>query len=149
MKQCNPEPIGRVIYMTTMALKKYLESRLKPYDLTVEQYQVLKSLSEEDGAVQSRLCELVAKSPANITRILDRLAKKEYVERRDNPEDRRSTLVYLTATGEGLLSQVIERLANCESKVTAGISQQEIEQMRRNLKMICSNIDEITGENAR
>ncbi len=135
--------------MTTMALKNYLESRLKPYDLTAEQYQVLKSLAEENGVVQSKLCELVAKSPANITRILDRLAKKECVERRDNPADRRSTLVYLTTTGENLLSQVLEELADCEKKVTAGICKQEIDLMRRNLETIRSNIAEITGEQER
>lgn len=146
-KQENVEPIGRLIYRTTMALKNYLENRLKPYDLTVEQYQILKSLSEENGIVQSRLCEIVMKSPANITRILDRLVRKGCVERRDNPEDRRSSLVFLTSVGDELLSKVIERLANCEAIVTAGLDTDHLENMRFGLNTICENIVEITGEN--
>jgi DNA-binding MarR family transcriptional regulator len=141
-----PEPIGRLIYKTTMALKKYLENRLKPYDLTVEQYQVMKSLSEEDGIVQGRLCAVVHKSPANITRILDRLEKKSCVERRDNPEDRRSSLVFLTPAGNELLAQVIEELADCNTKVTAGIDSEQLELMQYGLKAICANIEQLTEE---
>ncbi len=140
------EPIGRLIYKTTMALKKYLENRLKPYDLTVEQYQVMKSLSEEDGIVQGRLCTVVHKSPANITRILDRLEKKSCLERRDNPEDRRSSLVFLTPFGNNLLSRVIEELADCTTMVTAGIDPEQLELMRHGLKTICINIEQLTGE---
>jgi DNA-binding MarR family transcriptional regulator len=146
MNMHTPEPIGRLIYKTTMALKKYLENRLKPYDLTVEQYQVMKSLSEENGIVQGKLCPAVHKSPANITRILDRLEKKSCVERRDNPGDRRSSLVFLTPTGNELLAKVIERLADCNMTITAGLESDQLEMMRHGLKTICANIEQFTGE---
>ena len=145
MNTCQGDPLGRLIYMTTMSLKKYLENRLKPYDLTAEQFHVLKSLMEDSGIAQNKLCEAVEKSPANITRILDRLEKKDYLVRRDHPEDRRSTLVYLTAAGGELMAEVRRELADIEAKITAGLSPEQILEMKQGLRLVCRNIEEITG----
>jgi DNA-binding MarR family transcriptional regulator len=118
---------------------------LKPYDLTAEQFHVLKSLKEDSGIAQNKLCEAVEKSPANITRILDRLEKKDYLVRRDHPEDRRSTLVYLTAAGGELMAEVRRELADIEAKITAGLSPEQILEMKQGLRLVCRNIEEITG----
>jgi len=145
MTTCQHDPIGRLVYMTTMALKSYLENRVKPYDLTAEQFHVLKSLSEENGITQNKLCEMVMKSPANMTRILDRLEKKECIERRANPDDRRSTLVSLTPGGEDLLGLVRSELHGFEAEITAGLSGQQIQEIKDGLKIIHANIVELTG----
>lgn len=144
MTTCQNNPIGRLIYMTTMALKNCLETRLKPHDLTAEQFHVLKWLSEENGITQNQLCEVVVKSPANMTRILDRLEKKECVERRSNPEDRRSTLVFLTTEGEALLAQVRLELNGFEAEICDGLSSQQVQEMKDGLMTIHENIVEIT-----
>lgn len=129
------------MYTGTMALKKYLESRLRPYGLTAEQFQVLKNLSMNGGQSQSMVCEAVSKSPANITRILDRLEKKGYLERRDNPHDRRSSLVYLTDTGRQLMDKVLVELNDLEEQVTKGIPAGNLAIMRNGLLQVLHNLD--------
>lgn len=145
MNTCQNDPLGRLIYMTTMALKNYLENRLKPYDLTAEQFHVLKSLIEEKGIAQNKLCEAVAKSPANVTRILDRLEKKECIERRSNPDDRRSSLVCLTAVGDELMAEVRRELAGFEAQITVGLSADQVQKVKNGLRTIHNNIVELTG----
>lgn len=141
MQQCHSDSIGRLMYTGTMALKKYLESRLRPYGLTAEQFQVLKNLSMNGGQSQSMVCEAVSKSPANITRILDRLEKKGYLERRDNPHDRRSSLVYLTDTGRQLMDKVLVELNDLEEQVTKGIPAGNLAIMRNGLLQVLHNLD--------
>jgi len=145
MTTCQHDPIGRLVYMTTMALKTYLENRVKPYDLTAEQFYVLKSLSEENGITQNKLGEMVMKSPANMTRILDRLEKKECIERCANPGDRRSTLINLTPAGEDLLRLVRSELNGFEAEITTGLSGRQIQEIKDGLKIIHANIVELTG----
>lgn len=145
MKSCQGDPIGRLIYETTMSLKTYLENRLKPYDLTAEQFHVLKHLVEENGVAQSRLCEAAGKSPANITRILDRLEKKCCTERRNNPDDRRSSLVYLTREGEELMDRVRDELADFEAQITAGLSARKVQEIKDGLRLIRSNMEGSSG----
>jgi len=138
------DALGRLVYMTTMALKSCLENRVKPYDLTAEQFQVLKSLGEENGSTQNRLCEMVMKSPANMTRILDRLEKKGCIERLANPDDRRSTLVRLTSAGEELLRLVKLELHDLEAEITDGLGRRQVQEIKEGLKAIHANIVGLT-----
>lgn len=147
MNTCQGDHLGRLLYITTMALKNYLENRLKPYDLTAEQFQVMKSLVEESGIAQNRLCEAAAKSPGNITRILDRLEKKGCIERKGNPEDRRSSLVCLTAAGEELMARVKLELAGLEAEITRGFTVRQVQDLKNDLRTIYSNIH--SGESER
>lgn len=146
MQQCHSDSIGRLMYTGTMALKKYLESRLRPYGLTAEQFHVLKNLAMNGGLPQSMVCEAVSKSPANITRILDRLEKKEYLERRDNPKDRRSSLVYLTDTGRELMDRVLVELADLEEQVTKGIPDDNLAIMRNGLLRVLNNLESYNND---
>ena len=134
------EPLGRLLYLTTMALKNYIEQRVKPYDLTAEQFQILKWLALADGVVQGQLCTMVMKSPANMTRILDRLEKKGCIERRGNPDDRRSSLVFLQEQGRQLLADVLAGLGDCEAEITAGLTTGEVLILRQSLERIRANM---------
>lgn len=149
MDNVQKNPLGRVVYKAAMSFKNYLENRLKPYEITAEQFHILKCLMEENGVAQSRLCEATDKSPANVTRILDRLEKKKCIERRNNPGDRRSSLVYLTVEGERLIGKIKEELADCEAKVTAGLSQEQVRIIKEGLQIIRQNVEHSMGEQQR
>lgn len=149
MTTCENDSLGRLVYMTTMALKNCLEIRLKPHDLTAEQFHVLKNLGGEGEVVQTRLCELVMKSPANMTRILDRLEKKGVVARRANPEDRRSILVSLTVAGSTLLATVQRELAGFEAEITRGLTAGRVEELKSGLRTVYENVVLLTRRDER
>ncbi|MBW1636263.1 MAG: MarR family transcriptional regulator [Deltaproteobacteria bacterium] len=140
MNSCEEESIGRQIYICGQAMRKYADQKLKKHDLTVEQLHILKQLSPADGRTQSQLCELVGKSPANMTRILDRLEKKRRIGRRNNPDDRRSTLVLLTGEGEALLAEVELLFGGLTPEVVAGVTPEERRTALKVLKKILHNV---------
>ncbi len=140
MKPCIDDYVGRYIYMTSQTLRNFVEYHLKPYDMTAEQVHILKNISTDAGIVQTQLSELVGKSPANVTRILDRLEKKQCIERRQNPEDRRSMLVFLTKSGEELMQELGSLFAELEQKVTAGVGPDEQQILKEILGRINLNI---------
>ena len=133
------QPIGRLIYLTSLNLRNYAEKMLSPYDLTVEQFHLLKSTSMVTGYSQNQLCEFVGKKPANITRILDRLEKKHWIERRVHPTDRRSSLVFLTEDGEQMVSRVSKHFETYSSRFIEGVSSNE-EQIFRYEDLISGTI---------
>ena len=134
------QPIGRLIYLTSLNLRNYAEKMLSPYDLTMEQFFILKNTSRLTGYSQNQLCEHVDKKPANITRILDRLEKKQWIERRVHPSDRRSSLVFLTREGEEMASRVSKHFEAYASRFIEGVSSDEERTFRQVLKKIDSNI---------
>ena len=140
------QSIGRLIYMTSLNLRNYAEKMLSPYDLTVEQFHLLKNTSRDDGYSQNQLCEFVGKKPANITRILDRLEKKQWIERREHPSDRRSSLVFLTQQGEMMTQKVSKHFEAYSSRFIQGITGSEEQVFREVLKKIDSNISALMNE---
>ena len=138
------EPLGRLIYDAAQDIKNFAEKILKPCGLTLEQFHLLKNMSREAGMSQRELGDLVNKSPANITRILDRLESKSLVKRLDNPEDRRTTVVLLTTRGEAQVQEVSSIFESFSSDLTGGITNNEQEMTRRVLAKLRSNLQSMS-----
>jgi len=134
------------MYKTSLKLRNYAEKMLSPYDLTVEQFHILKYASLNKGLNQNQLCEQVGKKPANVTRILDRMEKKQWVERRTNPGDRRSSLIYLTGEGERVISEVSHKFEGYSSWFVRGIDRKEEHVFRMVLAKIDDNIERLMDE---
>jgi DNA-binding MarR family transcriptional regulator len=132
--------LGRLIYFTSRDLHTFGEKFFGPYGITPEQFHLLENLSAESGRSQREIGQLVRKTPANVTRILDRLEARGLVTRRNDPGDRRATLVFLTGSGQALadeLYRVIEPLAR---RVVQGIDPAALQQARQVLLKIKSNL---------
>lgn len=144
MSSCKHDSLGRSIYLTAQTMRNYLERTLKPYGLTGEQFHLLKNMDITQGRPQSELCELVEKSPANITRILDRLAKKNLVIRQDNPNDRRSSLVFQTENGQLLVAEVTDLLSSFSAEIEKGIKPKELALFKKVLSQIDINLNRLS-----
>ncbi len=146
MELCHEQSVGRLLYKTSLVVRNYAENLLKPYGLTVEQLHLLKNMSSETGVTQSQLCELAGKKPANITRILDRLEKKDRIVRRPNPEDRRSSLVFLTTEGEILVEEVSSLFESYSGRIIEGIEPENEQVFKDILARIERNIQSLAEE---
>ena len=144
MSTCTHDSLGRLIYLTSQTMRNYVERLLKPYDLTGEQAHLLKSMDISVGCPQSELCELVGKTPANITRILDRLEKKGLIIRRDNPDDRRSSLVFQTENGLRLSSDVSSLFTALSADIEQGIRPEDVVVFKKVLSQIDTNLERLS-----
>jgi DNA-binding MarR family transcriptional regulator len=75
---------------------------MKPLGLTRAQWRVIVHLHREDGLTQSDLAELLDVGKVSVGGLIDRLEHSGWVERRDDPRDRRSNLVFLTKKGRAI-----------------------------------------------
>lgn len=93
---------GFILNHAGRRLTQLLNCHFQPYDMTTEQWVVLNRLADEDGITQKLLAVRAEKDQTNITRILDQLERKGFVERRANETDRRSFLTFITKQGKVL-----------------------------------------------
>ncbi|HET7902667.1 MAG TPA: MarR family transcriptional regulator [Candidatus Nanopelagicales bacterium] len=78
--------------------------------VTVPQFRVLVILSTAGAPVRNRdLADALGVHPSTFTRNADRLVSGGWVRRAENPENRRETLVSLTAAGRRLVDRVTAR----------------------------------------
>lgn len=120
---CEHMSFLRLVAIAGQAVRSFADQRLKSHDLTIEQLQLLKEMNVDCGMTQRALCVSSGKSPANVTRIIDRLVKKRLARRTKNPRDRRSTLLTLTREGQSLRDEVIRELQLLEDDLLLGIDQ--------------------------
>ncbi|GAB3339802.1 MarR family winged helix-turn-helix transcriptional regulator [Marivirga atlantica] len=108
--------------------------------ITVEQWILLKIIEENDGLTQKELAAKSLRDPASITRTLDLLNKKEFVERRAVEDNRRQYSICLTRNGKTFIDKFMPIINNHRSKSIDGISQDELNTLNRLLEKIQQNM---------
>lgn len=143
MPPCDDEALGRLIYLTAQDMRNFAEKILSPFDLTIEQLHLLKNLSCASGMTQRQIGEIAGKTPANISRILDRLSAKSLIERRSDPRDRRASQVLLTEQGREMVENVFGVLESFSADLVCGVTEKEQEIIKKSLKMIVRNLEKM------
>lgn len=142
---CDQQPLGRMIYFMAQDIRNIAEKVLAPYELTLEQFQTFKILSQNTGITQRQLGKETNKSPANMTRILDRLEMKSLIVRQADTNDRRVYLVFLTGKGQSLLKDVMEVFEQFSLQLHEGISKEMQEITKATLGIMSANITKMTA----
>ncbi|MHB8790453.1 MAG: MarR family winged helix-turn-helix transcriptional regulator [Desulfobulbaceae bacterium] len=148
MRTCHSDDVlPRLIYLTSLRLQIHADKVLQPLGITLEQLHPLKILERGGGAIgQRQMCELSGKTPANMTRILDRLANKGFIERQPDPGDRRAFNIVLTAAGEKLVVQAVNSFTGYLDQVLSGVDEPDEAVCRRVLQQIALNLDGLAPE---
>ncbi len=136
-------PLGRIIYCTAQDMYNVGEKILKPFDVTLEQMHLMKCLTITNGSTQKKLGDMISKSPANTTRLLDRLEAKGLVERQRCPNDRRAILVYITATGRDVHKEGKKLLELFTLDTFKGITKEELVAIRKFFSKVQINIEDL------
>ena len=115
----DPAALGEMMHAAFRGLRKRWMLQLAPFELTPHQFRALNAVGRAGGSGQGggegaeqgmRLKELAERlhiAPRSATEVVDLLAAKGLVERRAHPEDRRATLLALTAAGKELREKVL------------------------------------------
>ena len=76
-----------------------LEPHLPESDLTLAEARVLYELAQSDGQTAADLCRTLAMDKAQVSRILARFVRRDYVRSRASPEHAKRRLLFLTDAG--------------------------------------------------
>lgn len=132
--------ISIAIHQTDLTLTGYIKKKLAPFNLAPEQNLILMLLWEQDGLSQSTIAETLNKDKTNIARMVSNLEEKGFIKRTQSPSDRRSLTVNLTQEGKALGDEITLITEEFNELVTKGISEEEIEEVRRILAKISANV---------
>ncbi|MEO5979421.1 MAG: MarR family transcriptional regulator [Chryseolinea sp.] len=119
------------------ATKQFKESG---FNLTVDQWLVMKNLYEHPEMKQNELADLLAKDNPTFTRIVDILCKKGLTERKVHPTDRRSFVVKLTTAGKKKVEQLMPKIKRIRLQAWDGLSARDFTHFKRILNTIYENL---------
>ncbi len=135
------EEIGLSIYKARVLMKNKLQKKLKQYEITAEQWNIINKIYSNEGYNQKELAERCLKDRAALTRILDLLGKKGFIERKASPNDRREFLVCLTEKGHELYSKIAPIVTENAQENFKNFNEEETKQLQHLLKKLISNLN--------
>lgn len=127
---------------TARRVKQYAQQQFKEmgFNITVDQWLVLKHLYEHEEMKQNALAELINKDNPTLTRIIDLLCKKGLTIRTLHPADRRSFIVALTKEGTKKVEQLKPKIKHVRLKAWEGLSERDFNQFKKILNTIYQNL---------
>lgn len=112
------------------------------WDISPSQFNVLNLLRDfPKGCSQTHLSESLIMHRSNVTGLVDRLEKRQLVERLDDPSDRRAFCVRLTPAAEKLLAEILPEYHQAAGKMWSGVSIQRTEVFVRELQLLTQNAE--------
>jgi DNA-binding MarR family transcriptional regulator len=127
--------ILNVLYTQNVIADK-LNEILKPYDLSGEQYNVLRILRGQKGN-PANMCviqERMLAKTSNTTRLVDKLLLKNLVTRNVCPENRRKIEVLITQKGLDILTELDPKVIEHENFFSKNLNTEELELLNQLLE---------------
>ncbi len=124
------------ISFTRNVLSDHFQEILKPYDISSEQYNVLRILRGQKGkpANMSVIQERMIAKNSNTTRLIDKLLLKNMVSRKECPENRRKIEILITQKGLDVLANLDPIVIEHENYFAENLSEAELFQLNNLLE---------------
>lgn len=132
---------GYLVRDTHLAVGRALRRGLQEYGLTTGQYYFLRALWIEEGLSQRELSQRVGTTEPTTASALRLLERKGLVRRVRNRKDRRTINIFPTPKGRNLKNELLRMAIRINETATAGLSAEELEQIRRLLRAMKANLD--------
>lgn len=126
------------LIVTGTWVQDHLSEALKPYKLSIAQFNVLRILRGQKGKPASLNCvnEKMIHKMSNTTRLVDKLISKDLVERIICPANRRKIELTITSKGLDLLEELDTVINFTEEKLMDRLEDQELSTLIELLKKL-------------
>jgi DNA-binding MarR family transcriptional regulator len=126
------------ILETNCKVLEILGQALKPYEISLQQFNVLRILRGQKGvpANLSTVQERMVNRMSNTTRIIDKLIDKNFVQRNICEKNRRKIELFITDEGMSLLKVVDPVVDKAEKQITQALRSDEQENLFELLRKI-------------
>lgn len=132
------------IYYTTASLKKRADAFFKDFGLTDVQFNVMMLLTYQggnEGLSQAQLSEMMLVNRANVTTLIDRMEKSDFVARTSLSGDRRMNIIRMTSKGKKLFEKAEPLYDKMTKEAMTGFSQNDLHKLVAILEKVRSNIN--------
>lgn len=103
---------------------------------SVTEWRILATLTSSEGISIGRLAQISVSKQPTVTRLLDRMEAKGYVERFAHDTDRRITMVRITPEGRTIVADLVQQAREHELRVLEPFGLKRAEDLKNTLRRI-------------
>ena len=139
-KESTRRSIGTKLTVIARQLWRQFDQSTDALGVSRAKWRVIAAVARRPGATQRLIAELLEVTEVTAGRLVERLCADGYLERRENPSDRRAHCIYLTPGAQPLLDALSKRAAICEAEAFAGMDDQDLERLEALLRVVARNV---------
>jgi DNA-binding MarR family transcriptional regulator len=124
-----PRSVGFLISQLGFFSSRAFTGSLAPLGIGPREFLLMRFVDASEGQSQQALAERLDVPASRMVALVDGLEEAGLVERRPDPEDRRVRGLHLTRKGRGVLERASKIAIDYETRLCAGISREEREQL--------------------
>ena len=124
------------LHKSTRQIGLWFDSRLN--GLSGPESHLLSFLLPYGPCRVSELVRVFGHKHSTMTSLLDRLEKRGFLERKDNPEDKRSYLIGLTSKGRKAAARVNVLVEEIEREIGKRVSKRDLEGFNRVMEAVAA-----------
>lgn len=143
-QQSKPESMDLLLAQVCRLHHARAHTLLEELGLYRGQPPMLYALWEQEGLTHTCLAARLHVKPATITKMIKRMEKAGFVERRSDREDQRVSHVHLTDAGRSIRNEVEQVWNRLDDETFVGISGEERVLLRRFLLQMRDNLIRVT-----
>ena len=129
-----------MLHDATRHLRKHFDRRATRLQLTRAQWRALKATSRQEGLSQAELADYLDMEAIPVGRVIDRLEKTGFVERRSDPTDRRRWRLYLTPKAHAIVGEMEDIATGLREDALRGVEGSDLDALMRVLGRIKENL---------
>jgi len=140
------QSLGFILNRTAIASKNAFNQLIKNNKISPEQWSVIYRIVKNPGISQKEVADSTYKDQGNLTRMIDKLIEKEYLERFVDENDRRSVKLYPTQQSTQLVQHIIPLSLMHNQTLTKNLTHEESEKLLMLLNKVYQNIEKDNHE---
>jgi DNA-binding MarR family transcriptional regulator len=137
--------VGFLIERSYRIIKKAFIQRFEVLgiDITPNQYIILDLVARKDGISQKELTEHSFKDPPTVSRMVELLVRKKWLDRQSATEDRRRSTLSLTPTGMAIIEKCTEEIEKLRSDTWKGLSDEDYSIFQSIMDRLYQNLTDV------
>jgi DNA-binding MarR family transcriptional regulator len=135
--------LGYLLRRANSLVLDQLEPLLEAQGLSFIQYIVLMSLRDGIAVNPKAICRQVRHDSGALTRVIDQLAERGFLERVRRDRDRRKVELELTAAGRRAVESVIPSVVDGLNRVLDDFSTEEVHQLKALLGKLITRLESL------
>jgi len=133
------EPIGRIAHKIGRMYQAILQEDLLSLDIKRSFYPLL-LIESGNGITQQELASKLQCDKVQVVRIINYLSSNGYVERKQNPADKRKYELVLTEKAKLYMPEIEKAINNSTSIALKGLTDRQINELYETISKIDSNL---------
>ncbi len=133
------EAVSTMVFHLGRELRTALDRRFESHGITSQQAALLllSRLLKEPSPI--KMAARLGTDAAGMTRLLDRLERKQLIARRVSPDDRRLVVIELGPRSRHVLPRLIPEFQWAEKGLLDGFKKSEVDQLNKMLRRLMQN----------